>query len=192
MLRASSSLLASSIPVYSRRALPITKSVKWRGNFGAIGRWHGQVGVTEDLAKSGQTIQAADRDVMRYLHATKVRHNQMERSYHQRGRSHRITRREQHMWKRRSHRYLLTAFKAYMQFATKGVLQEQARLVTKFGQAAVNRALGQPQSEAEAIATATATAKRMKAPAPSAPVPRHRVTMGQRFNDRFDNRYRMV
>jgi hypothetical protein len=130
--------------------------------------------------------------MMQYVHQTRHRHYQLFRSYQEKTRSTEVKLREGQFLRRRNHRRLQKAFIAFMQYKTKKVLEDQARLVNRFGQAAVNRALGDLETDSpEESSKKMEVIRRKIRTLPSIPtVPKHIATMKQIHNDRFNYRWR--
>jgi hypothetical protein len=129
------------IPLYHRNAMPLMKGSHWFGKWGATSRFFGRVVMSEQVTPK-RTIQAIDRDMLNYVQTQRLRHYQMARSYSQRTLTHERRRAEKVLWQRQWLRKVQLSYKSYMHFATMKTLEEQAKLVHKYGQASVNRALG--------------------------------------------------
>ena len=79
------------------------------------------------------------------------------------------------------------------------LLQQQAKMVNQYGQAAVNEALGDNEAansngltDLESLRKKQGNIyKKVMTPPPSHPVTRHIATMYQIFNDRYNMRLRM-
>jgi hypothetical protein len=164
---------------------------KWSGKYGGVSRWYNRTAITEEV-KGNEPISLIDRRVMQYVHRTKLRHFQLGRVYQEKSRSTEVKLSEGAFLRRRWMRRVQKSFIAYMQYETKNVLEDQAKLVNEYGQAAVNRALGDPVHETEAQKTRKMEAIRRKVRSlPAVPaVPRHVATMKQIHNDRFNMRWR--
>jgi hypothetical protein len=178
------------VPLYHRRALSLAKGAKWHGNFGAVAhRFYGKTCMTEAVTPK-RTIAAIDRDMMTYVHRLKIRHRQLRRSYSEKPPSmqRQMEKKQVHAraWTRKVH----LAYKAYMQFATMRTLREQARLVTVFGQAAVNEALGDVRGERDRQRLVSTLHRAVRQPPVVQPVRKHVVTRYQKHNDRFDLTWR--
>lgn len=178
-----------SLPVYHRGALSLTKGSFWRGNFGANGRWLGLQAMSEPVRR--RSLGEIDREMLNYVHSLRERHEQMVRSFHQVTPSATRRRHEMKRWLRMRDNYLQTAFKAFVQYKTKETLREQARLVTKYSQAGVNRALGDVETARERQHALQVVQRAVMAPVMQNPAPKNIVTRFQHHPDRFDRQYRI-
>lgn len=190
MIRQSQTLL-KKYAVYHRRAMGTMSYTRWSGRYGGVSRWYNRTGMTEAV-KPNEPISLIDRRMMAYVHTTKVRHHQLFRSYQEKQRSTESKLREGAMLRRRWHRRLQKSFITFMQFKMKTMLEEQAALVSTFGQAAVNRALGDPAMEKPESTQKRwdGIRRKVKALPPIMTAPKHVATMKQIHNDRFDFRWR--
>jgi hypothetical protein len=190
MLRLSPTLLGGKI-LYHRKAMALSKRVNWRGNYGATGKWIGKIAMSEEVTNR-RSITEIDREMMGYVHANRTRHDQMARSYHEIGKSKQRSRMQNREFYMRRLRYMQTAYKAYFQYETFRTLQQQAKLVTQYGQAAVNRALGDRAVKREDRGKRAAAVRRMVRAVPmQSPVPNNIVTRFQHYPDRFNRKYRL-
>lgn len=177
--------------IYHRKAMGTMAYTKWSGRYGGVSRFYNRTAMTEEV-KASEPISLIDRRMMQYVHRTKLRHFQLGRSYQERYRSTEVKLSEGSFLRRRQQRRIQQSFIAFMQYQTKNVLEDQAKLVNQYGQSAVNRALGDPVNDTEAQRSKKMDAiKRKVRSLPSIPaVPRHIATMKQIHNDRFDMRWR--
>lgn len=198
MFRASVTFLGE-IPLYHRRSMPLGKGLKWHGNWGASGRFHGRASQIEAVTPR-RSVAAIDRDMINYVHRLRIRHRQMRTIFSRKTPSQMrlFEKKEVHLraWLRK----FQLSYRAYVHYATMRVLREQAGLVNKYGQAAVNRALGDFGAASSSSGSGAAGAaepegkmrllqsmhRAVRTPAPSRPVKRHVVTRFQKHNDRFD------
>ncbi len=179
------------IPIYHRGALPLGQGHHWVGKFGAMSRFHDKTIMTAPVTRR-KSIATIDREMMNYVHTTRLRHNQLSRSYHHWAPTSKRILADGVMLRRKRNRKLQTAFKAYFQYEVKQILSEQARLVNEHGQVAVNRALGEPLNEREAERRMALVERRVRATPVVPPVKRHIATQFQQHNDRFDTHWRQA
>ncbi|EPY37754.1 hypothetical protein AGDE_06180 [Angomonas deanei] len=108
--------------------------------------------------------------------------------------------REGEMLRRAWQRKVQKAFISFIQFKTMKTLEEQAALVTRYGQASVNAALGEEKQYMETDEKGGPDAKKKQFQRlhrqiqrlPSVqPIPKHVATMKQIHNDRFNHRWRV-
>ena len=181
---------ALTIPLYHRRAMPLHKGTKWHGNFGAIAtRFYGKTCMTEAVTPR-RSIAAIDRDMLNYVQKLRIRHRQMRRSGGEKSPSafRNYEKKEVHMrgWLRK----VQLAVRSYVHYSTMRALRDQARLVTQYGQAAVNAALGDFRSERDKQRLGATLHRAVRAPPVVMPVRKHVVTRMQKHNDRFDIRWK--
>lgn len=131
--------------MYHRKAMGTMRYSKWQGAHGGVSHFYNRTAMREEVRR-GSPITLIDRQMMAYVHRTRERHFQLFRSYQQKTNSTECKLREGEMLRRRWHRRLQKSFIAFMQFKTMKVLEEQAKLVHQYGQAAVNAALGDPMA----------------------------------------------
>lgn len=189
----STTTLRGRFAIYHRNAMGTMPYTKWSGQYGGLSRFYNRTSMAEEV-KGNEPITLIDRRMMNYVHQTKLRHFQMGRSYQEKYRTTEVKLREGAFLRRRVHRKMQKAFIAFMQYQIKGTLEEQAKLVNAFGQAAVNRALGDPSATetVEQRARSLEAIRRKVRALPSIPaVPKHVATMKQIHNDRFNYRWRM-
>lgn len=177
--------------IYHRRALPLGKGIRWAGKFGAVSRFYGRSVMSEPVTKH-KSIATMDREFMNYVHNNKLRHFQLVHSYSFRSYSAKRLLVDTAVFRRQRFRKIQTAFKAYFQYEIKQSLMAQAGLVNLHGQAAVNRALGEPVSVHERDRLIHAVERRARAVPVVPQVKRHIATMGQLVADRFDMKVRML
>lgn len=165
---------------------------RWHGAHGGVSRFYNRTAMIEEV-KSTMPITIVDKQMMRYVHQTKVRHYQLFRSYQQKSNSTENKLREGEMLRRRWHRKLQKSFIAFMQFKIMKTLEDQAKLVNEYGQASVNAALGDPTQLTDADRERRWTGIRRKVHALPVvqTVPKHVATMKQIHNDRFNYRWRV-
>ncbi|ORC90218.1 uncharacterized protein TM35_000092680 [Trypanosoma theileri] len=192
MLR-STSICHGGYMMYHRKAMGTMKYSKWKGAHGGVSHFYGRTPMIEEV-KRNEPITLIDRRIMHYVHRSRIRHFQLFRSYQQKSNSTECKLREGEMLRRRWHRRLQKSFIAFMQFKTMKVLEDQARLVNQYGQAAVNAALGDPceavTSEQRERKWAAIRRKVRTLPTVNV-VPKHVATMKQIHNDRFNYRWRV-
>ncbi|KAH9598906.1 hypothetical protein LSM04_003576 [Trypanosoma melophagium] len=179
--------------MYHRKAMGTMKYSKWKGAHGGVSHFYGRTPMIEEV-KRNEPITLIDRRIMHYVHRSRIRHFQLFRSYQQKSSSTECKLREGEMLRRRWHRRLQKSFIAFMQFKTMKVLEDQARLVNRYGQAAVNAALGDPCEAAttEQRERKWAAIRRKVRTLPTVNVvPKHVATMKQIHNDRFNYRWRV-
>lgn len=202
--------------MYHRRALSTMKYSRWAGRHGGISHFYNRTAMIEEV-QGNVPVTMIDRQMMHYVHRTRERHHQLFRSYQQKTTSTECKLREGEMLRRRWHRKLQKSFIVYMQYATMKVLEDQSRLVTQYGQASVNAALGDPYdlpvpSSVSARASSAAGGKppvldqaatevrerkfaalhrRIRTLPTINVVPKHVATMKQIHNDRFNMRWRV-
>ncbi|KAG8345942.1 hypothetical protein ERJ75_001623400 [Trypanosoma vivax] len=179
--------------MYHRKAMGTMKYSKWKGAHGGVSHFYSRTPVLEEV-KQNEPVTLVDRRIMNYVHRSRLRHFQLFRSYQQKSSSTECKLREGEMLRRRWHRRLQKAFIAFIQFKTLKVLEEQAKLVNEYGQAAVNTALGAPSpsdSDATSERKRLAIRRRVRAPPTVNVVPKHVATMKQIHNDRFNYRWRV-
>lgn len=178
------------LPLYHRGALALGKGAPgFTGNWGARGKFVGKIGQVE-VVTSRRSIAAIDRDMMNYVHRLRIRHRQMRRIFSQKppAMNRIFEKKEVHMraWLRK----FQLSYRAYVHYATMRTLKQQAVLVNKYGQAAVNRALGDyvgGAGEQEGKSRLLQTMHRaVRTPPNAKPVKKHVVTRFQKHNDRFD------
>jgi hypothetical protein len=189
MLRATR-VSARQLTIYHRNAMPIQRVRAWNGNYGAHGRWNGEIGMSEEVTPR-KAIGQIDREMLSYVHQHKIRHDQLVRSYHRTGQSAMRRRWLNREAKFRRHKYLSNAYKTYLQFETMKTLREQAQLVTRYGQAAVNKALGDWESTEQRQQRAALVRRAVRTPPMQAPAPMTVVTRMQHYPDRFTRGYKM-
>ena len=179
--------LLGPIPLYHRRALPVRYGSSWYGKWGAVSRFYDKTCMIETMS-GRRSITAVDRDMMNYVHMHRLRHYQMARSYNERTESTWRKNREGEFYRRRWGKKLQASFIAFMQFKTERCLKEQADLVTKYGQASVNRALGDPafDTKSQKSERFAMLDRRIRAPPPIQPVKKYIATMYQLHPARFD------
>ena len=184
------SLFDGPAPIYHRKAMGIGKNARWRGNYGAYGRWHSQQGMIEEVTAK-KSVTEIDREMMRYVHQHRIRHNQLFESYHRVTNATRRKKGAVQEFRIRRTRYLQKAFIAYTQFETMKTLKEQATLVSKYGQAAVNDAVGMPRDTEQRNQRMGLIRRAMRAPVTLNQAPVHVVTRKQHIPERFDRIYRL-
>lgn len=185
-----STFIAYELPLYHRKAMPLLKGTKWHGNFGAVAnRFYGKTCMTEAITPR-RSISAVDRDMMNYVHRLRIRHRQQRRIFSEKGptmfRNFEKKEYHQRQWLRK----LQLSFRAYVQYATMRTLREQAQLVNKYGQTAVNAALGDYRSEKDKQKMLSTIHRVVRQPPVAGPVKKHVVTRFQRHNDRYDIKWR--
>lgn len=183
--------VALKLYTYHRNALPIKYGTHWGGKWGAISRFHNRTCMVEAV-KPNQPITMIDRDMMNYVHRTKVRHWQLFRSYTWKMPATVRKKLENEFFRRRWQRRYQKSFIAFMQFEIKKTLEEKAKLVNKFGQASINRALGDPANDTEQVADKkwAVIRRQVRTPRITINAPKHVATMKQIHNDRFNQRWR--
>lgn len=187
MLRATSKLLI--LPIYHRKALPLRPGGKWSGHFGAASRFHNQIAMSEPVTAK-KSIGSVDRDMMNYVHRTKLRHLQLRQTYHRIKRTNQRHIEQNSFYRRKRMRSIQTALKTFFQFEIKTKLQEQAKLVNLYGQAAVNRALGESVTSQERERRCEIVHKKVTTLPIVPAAKRHIVLQRQYHNDMFDTRLR--
>lgn len=192
MLRASPILQRWQTPLYHKRALAIKNGNRWHGNFGGVSRFFDRTIYSEKLDGT-KMVTMVDRECLSYMQKTRTRSYQLSRAYSRRTDS---TYRKQEISKELRamlHRKLRLSFLHYMQFRVMKNLEDKGKLVNVFGQAAVNRALGDLSAE-EAESTELREKKwnGIRRKAVQTPMvnmaPKFQATMHQRKSDRFDMR----
>uniref|UniRef100_A0A7S1PKC2 Uncharacterized protein n=1 Tax=Neobodo designis TaxID=312471 RepID=A0A7S1PKC2_NEODS len=177
-------------PITNRRNMGLGKGVSWRGNYGAFGRWAGRVGMVEEVSAK-KSITQVDNEIMDYVHKTRIRHDQMMTTYHGMKRSRQIAIWNARAAQRRWHTKMYRAYQTFVQYETMKTLKEQAGLVTQYGQAAVNRAIGDYKTLDERKQRATLVKRLVSAPTViKSPTP-HVLTQRQAVAHRFDRKWRM-
>ncbi|AAZ10446.1 uncharacterized protein TEOVI_000163300 [Trypanosoma equiperdum] len=179
--------------MYHRKAMGTMKYSKWKGAHGGISHFYGRTPMVEEV-RPNEPITLVDRRIMHYVHHSRLRHFQLFRSYQEKSNSTECKLREGEMLRRRWHRRLQKSFIAFMQFKTMKVLEDQARLVNTYGQAAVNAALGDPWNATDNVARerkSAAVRRQVRALPMVNVVPKHVATMKQIHNDRFNYRWRV-
>ena len=184
------SLCLGQYPLYSQKALPLTSRRKWWGNWG-YKRFMHRPTMTQAVGPH-VNIMNVDREWMHYAMETGVRQWVMYRRVSW-GASHDRAKADTIFYRSRRAKLLNRNFNAYMHFRIRKLLEEQANLSNKYGQAAVNQALG---SELSDLKQSTEKKKwenirfRIQKLPPSRPVTKHIITMRQIHNDRFNKIFR--
>lgn len=179
--------------MYHRKSMGTMRFSKWKGARGGLSHFYGRTAMVEEVPSS-VPVTMVDRRMMAYVHRSRLRHFQLFRSYQQKSKSTECKLREGEMLRRRWHRRLQKSFIAFMQFKTMKVLEEQAQLVSQYGQASVNAALGDlpPRTgDAGRERAYTALRRRLQTLPSVQLVPKHVATMKQIHNDRFNYRWRV-
>ncbi|EPY24075.1 hypothetical protein STCU_07337 [Strigomonas culicis] len=192
MLRASQLLLGGYM-MYHRKAMGTMKYSRWQGAHGGISHFYDRTAMIEPV-QNNVPLTMIDREMMDYVHRTRLRHAQLFRSYQQKSNATQVKLHEGEMLRRKWHRRLQKSFIAYLQYKTIMVLKEQAQLVTEYGQASVNAALGEPvhaQAPEEKQRVINRLHRHIHALPNVNPVPKHIATMKQIHNDRFNFRWRV-
>jgi hypothetical protein len=187
------SLLLGGYMMYHRKSMGTMKYSKWKGARGGVGHFYNRTAMIEEVP-ANVPLSILDRRMMNYVHRSRLRHFQLFRSYQQKSNSTECKLREGEMLRRRWHRKLQKSFIAFMQFKTMKVLEEQAKLVSQYGQASVNAALGDPYTattSAERERKYVALRRRVQTLPSIQVVPKHVATMKQIHNDRFNFRWRV-
>jgi hypothetical protein len=188
MFRYSTSLF--TIPLYHRKSLPLVKGSFWHVNFGAVShRFYGKTCMIEAVTPK-RSVAAIDRDMLNYVHRLRIRHRQQRRIYSEKSPTmmKNFEKKEVHMrnWLRK----VQLAYRSYAQYATMRVLREQAQLVNKYGQSAVNAALGDFKTEKDKQKMLGMLHRAVRQPPVARPVKKHVVTRFQKHNDRYDIKWR--
>ena len=152
--------------------------------------------MTQDMTTTSKNVTAVDREMMSYVHNSQLRHKQLKFTYsHYTDSDMREHELAKELLRSRQRRYAMN-LTAFMHYKTRKVLEEQADLVTKFGQAGVNAALGDgadqgtpKHGDEQKFNTLN---RKITMPEMLSPVPRHLVTARQRWNDRFDRKIRTM
>ena len=194
MIQKSAFLLSVSgrFPLYHPNALPLTSKRKWWGNWG-YKRFAYKPLYVEKMGTHASPL-SVDRELLQYSMESGVRQWVMYRRIRW-GPTRDRTREDRLFFLRRRSRMLNRAFNGYMHFEIRKTLQEQASLVDKYGQAAVNAALGSELynlKSAQAKNTLKGLQAKIYAPPVARPVIKHVITMKQRINDRFNRLHRYV
>ena len=192
MLRATPAALRWQMVMYHRDALPLKKGRMWHGKWGAMSIRYGRSLVSEKM--SGKTLPTmVDRQVLNYMHVSKARNQQIYYSYSRKGPSQYRARIRGSELRRRMDRKIKASFIHFMQFKVMKNLEMRAELTSKYGQAAVNKALGDPAlMAAEAKERKWSGIRRKVTAVPTlATAPRYQATMKQIIADRFENRVLM-
>ncbi|KAK7200079.1 hypothetical protein NESM_000057500 [Novymonas esmeraldas] len=192
MLRGTSRLLGGYM-MYHRKSMGTMRYSKWKGARGGVGHFYNRTAMLEEVPEN-VPVSILDRRMMAYVHRSRLRHFQLFRSYQQKSSATECKLREGEMLRRRWHRKLQKSFIAFMQFKTMKVLEEQAKLVSQYGQASVNAALGDPQTapgDAARERKYVALRRRVQTLPSIQLVPKHVATMKQIHNDRFNYRWRV-
>lgn len=179
--------------MYHRKAMSTMKYSRWNGAHGGLSHFYNRTAMREEV-KANMPITMVDRRMMQYVHRSRERHFQLFRSYQQKSSTTECKLREGEMLRRRWHRQLQKSFIAFMQYKTMKVLEDQGKLVSKYGQASVNAALGDPwncTTDAQRERQYVALRRQVHALPSIAMVPKHVATMKQIHNDRFNYRWRM-
>ncbi|KAG5473817.1 hypothetical protein LSCM1_04448 [Leishmania martiniquensis] len=179
--------------MYHRKSMSTMRYSKWKGARGGISHFYNRTAMVEEVPQH-VPVSIVDRRMMAYVHRSRLRHFQLFRSYQQKSNTTECKLREGEFLRRRWHRKLQKSFIAFMQFKTMKVLEEQAKLVSQYGQASVNAALGDPQAVAGDAALErkyAALHRRVNTLPKIQLVPKHVATMKQIHNDRFNYRWRV-
>ena len=192
MLRCSLVLQRWQTPLYHKRALAMKPGSSWHGNYGGVSRFFDRTIYSEKLDGT-KLVTMVDRECLSYMQKTRTRAYQLSRSYHRRRDT---TYRKQELGRELRamlHRKLRLSFNHYMQFRVMKNLEEKGKLVNVFGQAAVNRALGDLSiEEAENKELREKKWNGIRRKAVQTPMvnmaPKFQATMHQRQADRFDMR----
>lgn len=186
-------LLMGGYMMYHRKAMGTMRYSKWKGARGGVSHFYNRTAMIEEVPPS-MPVSLLDRRMMSYVHRSRLRHFQLFRSYQEKSNSTECKLREGEMLRRRWHRKLQKSFIAFMQFKTMKVLEEQAKLVSQYGQASVNAALGDPYDATTSAARErkyVALRRRVQTLPSIQMVPKHVATMKQIHNDRFNFRWRV-
>lgn len=192
MLRHTTSLWGGYM-MYHRKSMGTMRYSRWKGARGGISHFYGRTPMIEEV-KANVPVSMVDRQMMSYVHRSRLRHFQLFRSYQQKSNTTECKLREGEMLRRRWHRKLQKSFITFMQFKTMKVLEEQAKLVSQYGQASVNAALGDPwnaNTDAERERKYVGLRRQVKTLPSIQMVPKHVATMKQIHNDRFNYRWRV-
>lgn len=187
------SRLLGGYMMYHRKSMSTMRYSKWKGARGGLSHFYNRTAMLEKVPVN-MPVSIVDRRMMAYVHRSRLRHFQLFRSYQQKSNSTECKLREGEFLRRRWHRQLQKSFIAFMQFKTMKVLEEQAKLVSQYGQASVNAALGDPQAAAGDVAHErkyAALHRRVQTLPRIQLVPKHVATMKQIHNDRFNYRWRV-
>lgn len=165
------------------------KGAIWRGNYGAHGRWLGKIGMCQQVTDK-TSLADLDREFMNYVHSHRIRHDQLNASYHRTPPSSRRKQTDGQYFRWRREQYIRRAAAVFIQFETMKTLKEQATLVNQYGQAAVNYALGDNNATGKAKTSRMGhIARRIRAPVMQRPVVKHIATRRQQLPARFDRAY---
>jgi hypothetical protein len=146
--------------------------------------------MTEEVT-SRKSITQIDNEMLSYVHATRIRHDQLMMSYHRIPPTRRARLFKSREAKTRRSDYLRKAYKAYVQFETMKTLRSQASLVSTYGQAAVNRAVGDYRTQEERQQRMGLVRRMVNAPRVTQAPPKHVLTRKQAVAHRFDRMWRM-
>ncbi|CAD2218536.1 hypothetical protein AGDE_04209 [Angomonas deanei] len=194
-----SSVRLGGYMLYHRKAMGTMKYSKWQGGHGGLSHFYGRTIMREEV-KEGMPVSMVDRQMMNYVHRSRLRHFQLFLSYQQKSHATQNKLREGEMLRRAWQRKVQKAFISFIQFKTMKTLEEQAALVTRYGQASVNAALGEEKQYMETDEKGGPDAKKKQFQRlhrqiqrlPSVqPIPKHVATMKQIHNDRFNHRWRV-
>ena len=184
--------------IYSRNALPVMHGFTWHGNFGGISRWYMRHCMSEEIT-AGKSLLSVDRSMMNYVHANRIRHQQLRHSYSHESPMYRRATSLREFAHRQRIRKIQNGFRAVVHHEIKRTLEEKAMLVNKYGQAAVNEALGDTVARSTPNMSAAERTKvegkinaihrKVTVPEVQLPVPKHVVTPRQRKPARFDRRH---
>eukprot|EP00760_Papus_ankaliazontas_P002676 PhM_4_TR11228/c0_g1_i1/m.18347 len=177
--------IISLIPLYHQRALGVTPKKHWWGNWGYKRFAYRPIACDQITLKT--VITSVDRDNVNYMHKAGVRQWVMYRRGQWNPSNMRSKRFDAELSRRR-HRKISKSMQAFMQYKIMTLMKDQASSVNKYGQAAVNTALGDGGLTSPAMDAKRHghVLRRARAPPVSSPVIKHIATMRQRFNDRFN------
>eukprot|EP00759_Apiculatamorpha_spiralis_P025554 PhF_6_TR28965/c0_g1_i1/m.42238 len=177
------------IPLYHQNSLPLNSKRKWYGNWGYKRFAYRPTMVTN----VGQRVLTnVDRDWLHYAMESRLRQWVLYRRVawkptHDRAKENTL------FYRRRRVHMINNSFNAFMQYKIMKMLEEQAQCVDKYGQVAVNQALGDTLSsvnEKKKQDRLDTIQRKVLTIPPSRPVTRHVATMYQIHNDRFNMKWR--